>query len=149
LSEVWFEKKFASNGASIKIGQLAADTEFFLRRPQPNVSSKRLAHYRGGQSAEWRRGISLVDPRGSPQGRSSAGPGDEQVRNKYGLNFRVNDPPCMIGEARFRINAGKNDERLATTLTLGGWGHVGKFDDKRFAIHGSLLANPAGPGLAL
>ena len=83
---------------------------------------------------------------GDPAG---PGPGDEQIRNRYGLNFRVNDPPFVIGEAQFQRNIGKKDEGLATTLKLGGWGHFGQFDDQRFAIGGALLADPAGSGVPI
>ena len=80
-----------------------------------------------------------------------AGPGrdDEQNRNRRGLNFRVKDPAFIIGEAQFRRNIGRKDEGLATTLKLGGWGHLGQFDDKRFAAGGVLLADPAGSGVAI
>ena len=83
---------------------------------------------------------------GDPAG---PGPGDEQLRNRYGLNFRVSDPPFVIGEAQFQRNMGKKDKGLATTLKLGGWGHLGQFDDQRFAIDGTLLADPAGSGVPL
>src|SRR5207245_11757605 len=77
------------------------------------------------------------------------GEDDEQDCNRYGLNFRVRDPAFIIGEAQFRHNQGATDTGLATTLKLGGWGHLGKFDDQRFAIDGSLLANPLRHGVAL
>src|SRR5947209_15351114 len=78
---------------------------------------------------------------GDPAG---PGPGDEQLRNRYGLNFRVSDPPFVIGEAQLRRNGGKEDAGLSTTLKLGGWGHFGQFDDQRFAVGGALLADPTG-----
>lgn len=39
----------------------------------------------------------------------AAGPGpkDPQLRDRYGLNFRVNDPPLLLGEAQFLWNAKK------------------------------------------
>ena len=83
---------------------------------------------------------------GDPAG---PGPGDEQLRNRYGLNFRVNDPPFVIGEAQFQRNMGKKDEGLASTLKIGGWGHFGEFNDQRFANDGTRLADPAGSGVAL
>ena len=52
----------------------------------------------------------------------------------------------MIGEAEYQHNGGKTDKGLATTLKLGGWGTLGKFNDQRFAIDGRLLADPTGPG---
>ena len=84
---------------------------------------------------------------GDPAG---PGPADQaEIRNRYGLNFRVSDPPFVIGEAQFQHNMGKKDEGLATTLKLGGWGHFGQFNDQRIAIGGSLLADPAGSGVAI
>ena len=82
---------------------------------------------------------------GDPAG---PGEGDEQLRNRYGLNFRVRDPAFIIGEAQFRRNHGKDDSGLATTLKLGGWGHLGEFNDQRFANDGRLLADPAGSRVA-
>jgi porin len=82
---------------------------------------------------------------GDPAG---PGPGDPELRNRYGLNFRVRDPAFIIGEAQFRRNQGSQDTGLATTLKLGGWWHFGLFDDQRIANDGTLLASPAGSGVA-
>ena len=90
--------------------------------------------------------LKLAVLNGDPAG---PGPGDEQLRNRYGLNFRVNDPPFVIGEVEFQHNNGEKDDGLATTIKLGGWGHFGQFDDQRFANDGTLLANPLGSGVAL
>ena len=38
---------------------------------------------------------------------------------------------------------------LATTLKIGGWGHLGQFADKQFTNNGMLLANPASNGMPL
>jgi porin len=79
-----------------------------------------------------------------------AGPGlgDEQLRNRHGLNFRIQDPPFFIAEAQFRTNQGKQDLGLARTLKLGAWGHTGTFDDQRIGADGRLLADPASLGFA-
>ena len=42
----------------------------------------------------------------------------------------------------------RTDTGLARTLKLGGWRHLGEFDDKRFANDGTLLADPEGSGVA-
>lgn len=165
LSEIWLEQKFAGDKASLKVGQLAADNEFFfsdlsdmfLQSDWPTIAAVNLPS--GGAAYPLSTpGVRLkVDPirnlsllfavlNGDPAG---PGPGDEQLRNRYGLNFRVSDPPFVIGEAQFRRNGGKEDEGLSTTLKLGGWGHFGQFDDQRFAIGGSLLADPASSGLPI
>ena len=165
LSEIWFEQKFAGGKASIKAGQLAADNEFFfsdlsdmfLQSDWPTIAAVNLPS--GGAAyplstpgirlkVEPIKNVSLLFAllNGDPAG---PGPGDEQLRNRYGLNFRVSDPPFVIGEAQLRRNAGKEDTGLSTTLKLGGWGHFGQFDDQRFAIGGTLLADPNGSGVPI
>ena len=165
LSEIWLEKTFAGGAASFKIGQIAADTEFFfsaasaifLQSDWATISAANLPS--GGAAYPLSTpGVRLkVDPtnavslllevlNGDPAG---PGPGDAEDRNRHGLNFRVRDPAFIIGEAQFRHNRGATDTGLATTLKLGGWGHLGRFDDLRVAIDGSLLANPQGLGVPL
>ena len=129
---MWFEQSFAGDKASLKAGQLAADAEFFfselstmfLQSDWPTIAAVNLPS--GGAAYPLSTpGVRLkVDPiknvslllavlNGDPAG---PGPGDEQLRNRYGLNFRVNDPAFVIGEAQFQRNLGKKDEGLATTL---------------------------------
>lgn len=165
LSEIWFEQKFAGDKAGLRVGQLAADAEFFfsdlspmfLQSDWPTIAAVNLPS--GGAAYPLSTpGVRLkVDPiqnvslllavlNGDPAG---PGPGDEQLRNRYGLNFRVSDPAFIIGEAQFRHNHGKEDTGLATALKFGGWGHLGQFNDQRFAVGGALLANPAGSGVAV
>jgi porin len=165
LSELWLEQKFLSDKASLRVGQLAADAEFFysdlsvmfLQSDWPTIAAVNLPS--GGAAYPLSTpGVRLkVEPakdvalllavfNGDPAG---PGTGDEQLRNRYGLNFRVNDPPFVIGELQLRRNHGKEDIGLASTLKLGGWTHFGQFDDKRFADDGTLLADPAGSGVPL
>jgi porin len=164
LSEIWFEQKFANGKASIRIGQLAADAEFFiapistgfLQSDWPTIFAVNMPS--GGPAyplstpgvrlkVEPAPGVSLLMAvlNGDPAGPGV--PGDEQLRNRYGLNFRVNDPPLVIGEAQFQRNTAPKDTGLATTLKLGGWRHFGSFDDMRFAYEGLLLADPASSGI--
>jgi porin len=152
LSEIWLEQKFAGDKAAFKIGQIAADTEFFfsdasvifLATDWPTISASNLPS--GGAAYPLSTpGVRLkVEPNnnvallfevlnGDPAG---PGAGDEQDRNRYGLNFRVRDPAFIIGEAQFRLNHEPTDRGLATVLKLGGWGHLGQFDDKRLAGEG-------------
>jgi porin len=163
LSELWLEKKFWN--ASIRFGQLVADTEFafssvgtlFLENDWPTIIAADVPN--GGPAYPLSTpGVRLkVDPskdlslllavfNGDPAGPGV--PGDEQLRNRYGLNFRIQDPAFIIAEAQLRANRDKADTGLARTLKLGAWTHLAEFDDQRFAIDGSLLANPAGLGVA-
>jgi porin len=166
LSELWLEQRFAGDKASLKVGQLAADTEFFfsdmagmfLQTDWPTIAAVNLpsggpAYPLSTPGVRLRvrpfENVALLfavfngDPAGPPP------PPEEQVRNSNGLNFRVRDPAFIIGEAQFRHNQDKEDAGLATTLKLGGWGHLGQFDDQRFAVGGTLLADPAGSGVPI
>ena len=164
LSELWLEQKFLGGQASIRAGQLAADVEFFntalsglfLQSDWPTITAGNLPS--GGPAYPLSTpGVRLkVNPaddvslllavfNGDPAG---SGPlGEDQIRNRYGLNFRVNDPPFIMGEAQLRANQGPKDVGLASQLKLGGWVHLGPFEDQRFANDGTLLANPAGSGV--
>ncbi|HEY6022978.1 MAG TPA: carbohydrate porin [Pseudolabrys sp.] len=163
LSELWLERRFGP--ATFRIGQLAADAEFFysdlstmfLQSDWPTIAAVNLP---GGGPAyplsavgarfkyEFPKDASLLFAvfNGDPAGPC---PGDPDTCNRYGVNFRVRDPAFMIGELQFRWNRGKDDTGLATTLKIGGWGHLGQFPDQRFDNNGMLLANPASSGVPL
>lgn len=165
LSEIWLEQRFAGDKASFKVGQIAVDTEFFysdasqlfLQSDWTTIAAVNLPS--GGAAYPLATpGVRLrVDPvrdvtllfevlNGDPAG---PGAGDEQARNRYGLNFRVQDPPFLIGEVQLRRNAAKTDQGLATTVKLGGWGHVGQFNDQRVANDRTLLADPTSSGIPI
>ncbi len=165
LSELWLEQKLLGGLASLRAGQLTADSEFFFSELSTmflqsdwatisavNLPSGGAAYPLSTPGARLRinpvKDVSLLFAvlNGDPAG---PGPGDEQDRNRYGLNFRVQDRAFIIGEAQFKLNQGKDDTGLATTLKLGGWGHLGQFNDQRFSSDGTLLANPFGLGVAV
>jgi porin len=79
----------------------------------------------------------------------AAGPGsnDPQLRDRYGVNFRVNDPPLALAEAQFLWNAQKGDPGLAGKFKVGGWRHFGTFTDERLSATGISLADPASGGV--
>lgn len=164
LQEIYFEQKFFQGTASIRAGQLAADSEFFfteasflfLNSDWATITALNLPS--GGAAYPLSTpGIRLkIDPNERTSlliavlngDAAGPGPGEDEIRNRYGLNFRVNDPAFIIGEAQYRYNQGRYDTGLAGNIKLGAWAHVGSFTDKRFASDGSLLADPAGSGVA-
>jgi porin len=75
------------------------------------------------------------------------GPDDPQLRNRYGLNFRVNDPPLVLSEAQFLWNGKKGDPGLDGKLKLGFWRHFGNFQDQRFDDARRALASPSSSGM--
>lgn len=168
LAELWLEQKFAADKASVRFGQLATDAEFFgssyasqfinAAFGAPPAFSSNLPS--GGATYPFTTpGVRLkVDPdkntsllaaiyNGDPAGPQN-GPGDPQSRNRYGLNFRVQDTPLAIAEAQFRANQDKDDRGLARSFKVGVWKHFGKFDDQRFGTDGLSLADPLTNGVA-
>ena len=163
LSELWIERWIGP--VSFRIGQLAADAEFFysdlsqifLQSDWPTIGAVNLPS--GGPAYplsalgarikyEFPKDASLLLAifNGDP-----AGPclDDPDTCNLYGVNFRLQDPAFMLGELQFRRNRGKGESGLATTLKIGGWSHLGQFADKRFDNTGMLLASPTSTGVPL
>src|ERR1700759_4527657 len=163
LYEIWFEQKWADKFA-LRAGQLAADTEFMTAKYTDVFTNASLG---------WPAGLSLNMPSGGPSPPLAAmgtrlradvsdnlsllgavfdgnaagpGPGDPQLRDRYGLNFRVNDPPLVLGEVQFLWNGKKGDPGLAGKFKIGGWRHFGDFTDQRLGTTGLSLANPASGG---
>ena len=160
LYEAYFEKKWDNNRVSLKAGQLAADSEFFNSKYTdvftnasmgwPAITSLDLLS--GGPSPP----LSAVGARvlvnfndnwsalaGIFDG-NQAGPGsnDPQERNRYGLNFRVSDPPLLLGQLQYTWNNKKGDPNLAGSLKVGAWQNFGTYNDLRYAANGVSLASP-------
>jgi porin len=165
LYEAWFEQKWNGDRIALRAGQLAADSEFATSKYTDVMTNASLGWPgifaanmpSGGPSpplaavgARFRADVSdnltLV---GAVFDGNSAGPGpdDPQLRNRYGVNFRVNDPPLFLYEAQFQWNSKKGDPGLDGKLKLGGWRHLGSFDDQRSDTTGISLANPGSSGM--
>lgn len=159
LSELWFEQKFFDDRFSIRLGQLTTDAEFFISD-----------YSRMFISSDWPTIIGASIPGGGPAyplatpgvrlkfdananlsmllGLYNGDPGDQAIVNRTGTNFRVNDPPFLMGEVQYRYNQEKDSRALAGIVRLGGWHHFGKFDDQRFDHTGLSLAHPLTSGIA-
>src|SRR3954471_1710789 len=143
LYEAYLEQKFFHDKWSIRAGQLAADSEFIASKYTdvftnaslgwPAITSINLPS--GGPSpplaavgarlaAKFNDNVTVL---GAIFDGDSAGPGpgDPQQRNRYGLNFRVNDPPLVIGEIQFGWKNLMGDDGRAGGLKIGGWHHFG------------------------
>ena len=174
LSELWLEQKFFGGAASLRAGQLAADSEFFysdlsamfLQSDWPTIGAQNLpsggpayplatpgvrVKFDYGQNASFLFAVFNGDPAGPCRG-------DPDTCNRYGVNFRMRDPAFMIGEAQFRANRDKNDTGLATTFKIGAWQHLGLFMEQAnpnifhrgdYGVYGVIdqqLWRPAGAG---
>jgi porin len=164
LSEAWFEQRFWDGKASLRVGQLVVDTEFLFSQyfsffvssdwptnPAVNIPSGGAAYPLSTPGVRLK-----VDPtpqttallavyNGDPAGQCGQ---DSERCNRHGLNFRVNDPPYLLGEVQYRYNQDANSTGLAGGVRLGAWHHFGKFDDLRFDTNGLSLADPFSAGIA-
>ncbi len=158
---MWFEQKWGDKDKyDVRAGQLAADTEF--------INSKYTDVFTNA-SLGWPAITSVDLPSGGPSPPLAAlgarlrvnvndnltlvggifdgnaagpGPGDPQLRDNAGINFRINDPPLVIGEAQFIWNGEKGDPGLAGKFKIGGWRHFGEFSDQRFTAQGVSTGRP-------
>ena len=80
---------------------------------------------------------------------NAAGPGtdDPQRRDNSGTNFRINDPPLLLGEIQYIWNGEKGDPGLAGKFKVGGWRHLGAFPDQRFTASGASIASLPTPNM--
>jgi porin len=163
LYEAYFEKQWGAKKVSLKFGQLAADSEFFNTRYTDVFTNASMG---------WPAITSLDLPSGGPSpplaamgarlllnftdqlsvlggifdgDQAGPGPGDPQERNRYGVNFRISDPPLLLGQVQYAWNNKKGDPNPTGQVKFGGWRHFGAFSDQRFASNGvSLAAAPSG-----
>jgi porin len=164
LYEAYFEKQWGAKRISLKVGQLAADSEFFNTKYTdvftnasmgwPAITSLDLPS--GGPSPPLaamgaRLLVNVTDQLSLLGGifdgdQAGPGSGDPQERNRYGLNFRVNDPPLLLGQIQYAWNNKKGDPNLTGQIKFGGWRHFGSFADQQLASNGVSLAASGSSG---
>ncbi|HEX9209149.1 MAG TPA: carbohydrate porin [Bradyrhizobium sp.] len=165
LYNAYFEQSFFNDRLNFRIGQQAADVEFFDSETDdlfingtfgwPAIKASNLPA--GGPAPPiavpgLRIKAALTDRitafgavfNGNP---AAPGDGDPQTRDNHGLAFRVNDPPWLIGQVRFDYDIDIGGRSLAGNITPGGWKHYGDFDSQRFTAEGLSIADPTGSGI--
>ncbi|SFG63795.1 carbohydrate porin [Methylobacterium gossipiicola] len=158
LSELWLERRWAS-GVALRVGQLAADGEFFasetgkpfLSNDWPTITGANLPS--GGPAYPLATpGLRLrYDPMPHLSGLLAVfngDPGDQGMTNRHGTNFRLTDPPLVMAELQTRWNQDADAPGLAGSLKLGGYRHVGPAAHLRFDAEGLRLGDPASLGSA-
>jgi porin len=166
LYNAYFEQSFYNKALNIRVGQQAADVEFFDSQTDdlfingtfgwPAIMATNLPA--GGPAPPIAvPGIRVkaalsdqITAFGAVFNGNAArpGPGDPQLRDNHGLAFRVNDPPWIIGQVRWDYNIDVGGGPLPGNFTPGGWRHLGEFDDRRFTAQGLSIADPSGTGIA-
>ncbi|ACL56752.1 carbohydrate porin [Methylobacterium nodulans] len=168
LYEAWFEQKLFDDQLALRIGQLAADTEFAVSQTGtlfinstfgwPNIMAAILPSggpiyplatpgarikYVPSRNLSFQAGIYNGDPAGPD--RLGLVP-DPQRRNHTGTSFRLTDPPLVIAEMSYAYNIEKGASGEPGTVTLGGWYHVGRFNSLSLDTAGRALADPEATG---
>ena len=166
LYELWIEQSFLDKRVSVRAGQLAADTEFFVSQTAglfvnatfgwPTITASNLPS--GGPAYPLATpGIRVkVEPvknftvRVGVFNGDPAGPGDRdpQLLNRDGTNFRTRDPALLMTEAAYAYNTEKGSSGLPGTVKLGYWHQFGRFGDQEFDNTGLSLADPNTTGIA-
>ena len=165
LDEIWLEQKLLDDRASVRFGQIAGDVEFSTSPSldliiggafgwhlafADNLPSGGPAYHFATPAVrvklEPTDNVAILTAlfNGDPAG---PGPGDPQRRNRFGVNFRMSDPPFLVSELQIKYGRDAKGEGLGGTIKLGGWRHFGRFDDLRFGVDGLPLADPESLGL--
>ncbi|MCJ2087000.1 carbohydrate porin [Methylobacterium sp. E-005] len=175
LYELWIEQQLLDGQLAVKLGQVAADTEFLVSQTAtlfinstfgwPTIAGTNLpsggpaypfgapairAKYLPTPNLSFQVGLFDGDPAGPARAWNAP---DPQRRNRTGTNFRLSDPAFLIAEVAYAYNV---EERACTgqildepgTVTLGGWHHFGRFDSLRVDDIGRSLADPSTSGVA-
>lgn len=169
LYVLWFDQQLFDGKLGLRIGQQAADTEFFISQTAtlfvnstygwpailgldlpsggpayPLATPAIRAKYVPGNGFSLQAG--LYD--GDPAGANRPGPDpDPQRLNRTGTNFRTHDPALVIAEGTYAFNTDKDATGLPGDITLGGWQNFGRFEDQRLDTLGLSLADPASTGI--
>lgn len=166
LFELWFEQFLLEDRLAIRIGQIAADAEFFASDLAGNlfnstfgwttISSDNLpvggpiypiatpgarVAFNPNDQLGFMVGLWNGDPVGPcPEDKD---PGE---CNTDGLDFRLKDPPLLLVEAGYKYN--QEGAGLPGVIKVGGWRHYGDFDDLRRDSTGGLQGVTGGAPLS-
>ena len=150
LHDLWLQQEFLDRQASLRVGQIALDDEFYISQYSasfvnstfgcPDIWSTDLpsggpcypfavpgARLRVAPTTDLTFSAAVFNGNPAPPG-----PGDPQVRNSSGTNFLIGEGGFMpIAELAYSFD----EEPIASTrlsdVKLGAWYHTGDFPDLR------------------
>jgi len=158
LFELWYEQKAFEDRLGVRVGQLAADTEFFVSKYGALFINGTFGWpaYAGVNMPGGGPGYPLATPgvrvklgndgdplnllvavfNGNPAGQCDQ---DPQICNRYGTNFSLQTPPLAMQEAQYRYNQGK-DDGLAGSVKFGAYQSYGNFSHLRYDAFGAPIS---------
>ena len=164
LYEAWFEQKFAEDKVALRVGQLAADTEFFTSQ-----TASLFVNSTFGWPASLANDLPSGGPayplatpglrlklkptdsitllaavfNGDPAGVYRPGANNilPQLRDVGGTSFRVEDPPLLLAEAQYAYNQEKDAKGLPGTVKVGYFHHFEQFASLNPGVTTTLNGN--------
>ena len=158
LYEAFYDQKFLGDKLSIRAGNLAEESDFFVSELAgiyvngtfgwPTIWASNLPSggasypiatpgvrikYGPDEATTYLIGIYDGDPAGVGYG------GDAQRADPHGTSFRVSDPPLVMAEAQYRYGQDKDPTALAGTVRLGGYYQFGRYTTAHFASGDTFL----------
>jgi porin len=167
LVDLWLQQEFLDRKASLRIGQIALDDEFYISQYSANFINSTFGcpdllsvdlpsggpcypfaapgvRLRAAPTTDLT--ISAAVFNGNP---APPGPGDSQIRNSSGTNFLIGEGGVFtIAELAFSFDAQPDLPSPLSDVKLGGWYHSADFPDLRHDTLGLSLADPASNGIA-
>ena len=166
LNDLWLQQEFLNHQASLRVGQIALDDEFYISQSSasfvnstfgcPDIWSTDLpsggacypfatpgARLRVAPTTDLT--FSAAAFNGNP---APPGPGDPQVRNSSGTNFLIGEGGFMpIAELAYSFDEEPIASNRLSDVKLGAWYHTGDFPDQRRDSLGRSLADSASNGI--
>jgi porin len=167
LLDLWFQQEFLERKASLRVGQIALDDEFYISQYSANFINSTFGcpdllstdlpsggpcypfaapgvRFRAAPTAGLT--ISAAVFNGNP---APPGPGDPQVRNSSGTNFLIGEGGVFaIAELAYSFDVQPDLPNPLSDVKLGGWYHSADFPDLRHDTLGRSLADPISNGVA-
>ncbi|MHA1133891.1 MAG: carbohydrate porin [Alphaproteobacteria bacterium] len=158
LFELWFEQHLFNELVSVRLGQLAADAEFFISAGGGYLlngtwgwASKAGENNPGGGPAyplatpgvrvavtpteKTRLMLGIYNGEAAPECNKDGG--NPQRCNEHGLDFELDDPPLLIAEGDYSYSLA--DGILPGVLKIGTFQHFGTFEHQRIDLEGGLI----------
>ncbi len=172
LFELWVEQTLAGGKFSVRLGQLAADKEFFGSNVSalfinsdfgvlPTISANMPVPIYANAAPGVRARVQLADAfylqaavfDGNPDPDTTHDPspgfrpGTSYNHNGVKINLNVKEGAFSIYEMGYRLHQEKDAGGLPGTYKLGGWFHTDTFSDLRSDRQGRSLADPVSDGI--
>jgi porin len=172
LFELWYDQKFWSDKISLRVGQLAADSEFCINSDSANflngtygwpgiISSNAPTpayayatpgiRLRIDPDEHWTIMASVFSGNPAPDRMGDPDP-DRTPGNNFdnsGATFNINGHRGLfsVNELWYKLNQEKDATGLPGTYKVGGWFHTDTFSDMRYDDQGISLASPDSDGV--